>query len=140
MQKNVNGQKPIAKSDKAPTHNGEPNGTLVSIEQTSSWSGPLPSPIHLEQYSAIVENGAERIFKAWEEESKHRRDLEKKELSWVIFESILGKIFALLFVIMALSLAAYSIYSGQSWVGAVLGSGVLASVVAAFVAVNRKQK
>ncbi|WP_420962419.1 DUF2335 domain-containing protein [Brucella sp. IR073] len=76
----------------------------VSIEQ-SSWSGPLPAPSDMAMYGEIVANGAERIFAAWEEESRHRRELEKQELRWAVFEAILGKTYAIIFVLAALSLA-----------------------------------
>ncbi|MCM0752003.1 hypothetical protein DEA98_14120 [Brucella pseudogrignonensis] len=52
----------------------------VSVEQ-SSWSGPLPAPSDMMKYDQIVSNGAERIFTAWEEESKHRRELERKSFA-----------------------------------------------------------
>lgn len=52
---------------------------------------------------------------------------------------MIGKICALTFVILMIALAAYSIYAGYPYLAGLLGSGVLASVVWAFVSVTGEQ-
>jgi len=92
------------------------------------------------KYDQIVTNGAERIFSAWEDESRHRRELEKKELRWSIFEGIYGKTLAMIFVLAVLALCAYAISVGAEWFAAIVGSGMIGSIVWAFVKVNRPNK
>lgn len=41
-----------------------------------SFSGPLPSPEILQQYNNVIEDGAERVVKMAENQSKHRMQLE----------------------------------------------------------------
>jgi uncharacterized membrane protein len=56
----------------------------------------------LADFDEVVENGAERIMAAWESETAHRKDLESRNLRYSAFDSILGKVFALIFVLSAL--------------------------------------
>ncbi len=46
---------------------------------TRHFSGPLPSPEALERYEQVLPNAAERIFRLWEDEVAHRRDLEQAQ-------------------------------------------------------------
>jgi uncharacterized membrane protein len=46
----------------------------------SHWYGPLPPPAALQQFDAVVPDGAERIFKMAELEQAHRIELEKASL------------------------------------------------------------
>jgi uncharacterized membrane protein len=103
------------------------------VQTTSTWSGPLPPPSVLADFDEIVENGAERIMAAWESETAHRRELEKSDLRFSAMDSILGKVFALIFVLSALGVSAYAASIGAEWLGVVLGGGVIGSVVWAFV-------
>lgn len=98
----------------------------------------MPPPAALEQFNAVVENGAERIFAAWEKETEHRHNLEKSDLRWSIFEGVFGKALAFIFVIAALALAAYCAAIGATWLSALFGGGVITAVVWAFVKTNRK--
>jgi uncharacterized membrane protein len=112
-------------------HDSEPNATVVHT--STAWSGPLPPPSVLADFDTVVENGAERIMAAWESETAHRRELEMRELKFLAFDSTLGKIFALIFVLSALAAAAFAASIGAEWLGVVLGGGVIGSVVWAFV-------
>lgn len=108
------------------------NHTHISV-QSHSWEGPLPPPSVLEEFNRIVPNGAERIIRSWEEETQHRRDLDKAEHSKFWRDAMVGKIFAFLFVIAALAVAAFAAYLGAEWLAVVLGAGTITSVVWAFV-------
>lgn len=46
-----------------------------------SWSGPLPPPGALQQFDAIIPDGANRIMTMIEEEQKHRIALESTGLN-----------------------------------------------------------
>jgi uncharacterized membrane protein len=71
--------RPVAESL---THAGVPPEKQEIIIQEvrtaiSMYSGPLPSPATLQEYSGAVENGAERIVSRWEEASRHTEALER---------------------------------------------------------------
>ena len=93
----------------------------------------MPPPVILREFDEIVPNGAERIMSAWEKESDHRRQLESRDLKITAFDILAGKLFALIFVLVALGAAVYSAVQGAEWVGAILGGGTIASVATAFI-------
>lgn len=76
---------------------------------------------------------------AWESETRHRHALENRDLWLTGFDVVLGKVFAFLFVIGALSLCGYAIYEGSEIAATILGGGMIASVVWAFVKVNSRR-
>lgn len=104
------------------------------------WSGPLPPPQALAAFNDVVPNGAERIMAAWESETAHRHKVESREQLTFAIDTILGKVFALIFVLAALAVCGYSAYVGAQWVAGIIGTGVIASVVWAFVKVNKHNK
>jgi uncharacterized membrane protein len=57
----------------------ETQETIIQEVRTaiSMYSGPLPSPATLQEYSGAVENGAERIVTRWEDASRHNESLER---------------------------------------------------------------
>ncbi len=44
----------------------------ITYQRASTFSGPLPPPSILGEYSSVVQNGAERIMKMTENQSAHR--------------------------------------------------------------------
>lgn len=81
---------------------------------------------------------------AWENETAHRQELEKrqmdltaKELNLVAAEAFFSKTAALIFVLAALGVSAYALHENQPWFAGIIGSGTIAAVVWAFVH-NRK--
>jgi uncharacterized membrane protein len=98
----------------------------------------LPPPQALEQFNHVVENGAERIFVAWEKETSHRHKMERRDLWLAYGEAYFGKICALLFVTGAFGLSAYALHLDKPWLSAILAGGTLAAVVGAFVKVQRR--
>jgi uncharacterized membrane protein len=87
----------------------------------------------LADFDDVVKNGAERIMTAWESETAHRQGLERRNLRYSALDAILGKVFALIFVLVALGVSAYAASIGAELLGVVLGGGVIGSVVWAFV-------
>ena len=77
---------------------------------------------------------------AWESETAHRHKIEAREQLTIAIDTILGKIFALVFVLAALAVCGYAAFVGAEWVATVIGTGVIGSVVWAFVKVNRPKK
>ena len=112
-------------------------GHMVEQRRETTWSGPLPPPAVLEQFNSVVENGAERIFQAWESETRHRHQLEQRDFRWSVFDSIFGKTLAFLFVLAALAVSVYALSTGATWFAGIIGGATIASVVWAFTKTNR---
>lgn len=71
-------KKPLAK--RSQQQSNQPHHEQHRIEmQSHSWQGPLPPPAALSGFDAVVPGLAERIAKAWEDESEHRREIERRE-------------------------------------------------------------
>lgn len=113
---------------------------MTRVESSQAWAGPLPPPAILDQFNAVAENGAERIFQQWEKETAHRHAMERMDLKWSIFEGIFGKTLAFLFVVAAFGLAGYAAFLGATWLSGFLAIGTIAGVVWAFVKANRPRK
>jgi uncharacterized membrane protein len=126
----------MARKPNPPARHGNNNQPTVQVNH-ASWTGPLPPPAALQQFDSIVSNGAERIVSAWEQESEHRRALERRELNWAIVEAILSKVFAFIFVLAALGATIYAADKAP-WVSVILGGGTITGVVWAFVKSSRK--
>ncbi len=109
----------------------------VTIAQ---WQAPFPPPDTLKAFDGVIENGAERIFKQFELESEHQRQLELKLVEAQIWNQIRGQIYAFVFAMLALFVSVIAIYQDQPWVAALFGGGVIASVVAAFLRQGRDEK
>lgn len=131
----MNDDPPVDSSEEVVTEDSERQ--LIEVSKQAAWSGPLPPPSILEQFNDVVENGAERIVSAWEGETAHRQDMERRELSYFGRDSILGKVFAFIFVITALGGSLWAAVNGAEIFATVLGGGTIASVVWAFVKTTR---
>jgi uncharacterized membrane protein len=112
---------------------------VVSIIR-QEYSGPLPPPAVLEQYNAVIPNGAERIMVMAEEQSKHRQSLEKKALNTDSRNSLCGIIFALLLGLATIVMGGYVIINGYSWGGTILGSAGLVGLVSVFIYGTRQRR
>ena len=111
--------------------------TLVRL-QHSSWEGPLPPPIIIEEFDRIVPGAAARILDEWEAEAAHRRAFERRAVVIEGLERIGGRILAFAFAVAALGVAVYLASIGAEWASGLIGTGTIASVVASLVYIRRK--
>ena len=63
---------------------------LFSFTSCKTHIGPLPDAETLKEYSVLIPNGADRVMKMAEEQSKHRMFLEKRHLQGNLSKAILG--------------------------------------------------
>lgn len=131
-------KKPVAKRPTQP-NNPAPNHTQISVH-SHKWEAPIPPPEVLARFNDVVENGAERIMTAWEEETDHRRVMERTEMRRFYNDARLGKILAFLFVALALGISGYAASVGAEWFATILAGGTIAAVVGAFVKVQTRHK
>mgnify|MGYP001591579865 CR=1 FL=1 len=110
------------------------NKGVVRREETRiSFSGPLPPPNVLEQYDRIVPGAADRIIKMAEQQSQHRRELERKVIDSDVQNSKLGLIFGFIIGLVLISGGIFLIWKGYNLSGVLLGVVYVGSVVGIFV-------
>jgi len=102
--------------------------------------GPIPSPEILKNYDAVKAGFADRIIKMAEEESAHRRDLEKlavesqaKDQAAYRRAEMLGQISGLAIGLAAIGGAVYSAVHGAQIAGSILGTTGVSGLVTAFI-------
>ena len=96
-------------------------------------SGPLPHPSLLAEYNRIVPDAANRILVMAEQQSKHRRWLEKVYLAGDISRSWGGLLSALFICVLILVLSYLLIQSGHAVSGTILGVGDMATIATVFI-------
>ena len=91
--------------------------TRRQVQSAASWSGPIPSPIDMERYEAVLPGAADRILTMTENQSAHRIDLANKAASGDSIRSYLGIVSALLISLAIIAASIYLISKGHSWEG-----------------------
>ena len=114
-----------------PNNQNNSRGVLVT-EISQSFSGPLPHPDVLRKFNEIVPGSAERIMKMAEEQSAHRKELEKKVIDSDIARSKWGQILGFIIAITGLGISTIIAIYGSAIAGGVIGVGTLASLVGVF--------
>lgn len=132
-------KKPPAKRSPPQNNQQQEHHHHISVQE-SRWAAPLPPPSVLAEFNDVVDNGAERIVRAWEVESEHRRHIDVREQRWFYLSSIVGKVFAFLFIMGALALSAWALYLDRAWLAGILAGTTLATVVGAFIEVEKRKK
>jgi uncharacterized membrane protein len=105
----------------------------VVVTMHKTYSGPLPDPQTLAEYSEIIPNGAERIMQMAEKQLEHRIQMENKVVGGQMLQSNIGQILAFLIGLAALFASTYCIVSGYEWSGSLLGLAGLTGLVTAFI-------
>lgn len=95
-----------------PHPNTQPSTIAVRAEQ-QSFSGPLPPPQILEHYNQIVPGCAEKIISQWENQVKHRQDLEKQVIKSDIRQSYYGATLGFIIAISAIGAGTFLAYIGR---------------------------
>lgn len=123
--------------------------TLVGM-RTQRYSGPIPPAAELEKYKDVLGNAPDRILKMAEENSVHRRLLEKIELEAEVetvkasikMESrntIVGLLSAFLLCAATIVCGTFLIYSGKELSGGILSLSGLGSIVGTFIYGSKSQ-
>ena len=60
---------------------GQPGGQTIIQSMQAAYSGPLPPPATLRGFGEVIDGLDQRIVGWVEEESKHRRELERREMA-----------------------------------------------------------
>ena len=92
----------------------------------------MPPPEIVRGYNDAVENGGERVFRQFEIEAEHRRNMQWRGQTFAFIIAISGRVCALVFSLVFLGIAWRALEKGESWVAAASLAGSLALVVGAF--------
>lgn len=104
----------------------------VVVRQMQTFSGPLPHPDILKRFDEVVPGAAQRILAMAEEQSAHRRNLEKKVIDSDIARSKWGQILGFCIAIAGLVVSGLIAIYGSALAGGIIGIGTLASLVGVF--------
>ncbi|KRN75737.1 hypothetical protein IV73_GL000233 [Weissella kandleri] len=107
----------------------------------------LPTSTELERFNKINPTFAERVVTMAEKQAEHRQYIERQDalrhdqaLKLSGRDSLLGLLFGMLIVVLALGLAAYMISQHQLTGGVFTIFGVIATIATAFVIGHRAKK
>jgi len=92
-----------------PTHQNQVTATRIQ----STFSGPLPPPSVLDHYNQIHPGSAEIIITLWQDQVRHRQELEKKAITADILQSWAGSIMGFIVAMTALASGTYAIHLGR---------------------------
>lgn len=106
---------------------------IMEMVHASHYSGPIPPPELLRQFDEIIPNGADRIFKMTEEQSAHRREIEKSVVDANNRDSLLGILFGGVIGITGVLSGAYLISLGHPVAGTIFSGGTLVSLVGVYI-------
>ena len=105
---------------------------VKSVTHTQTWSGPFLPPNVMKEYDNVVQDGAARLFNIFEDETKHRREMEAATLKYQGRDLLVGKFLALAFTFAVLGVVMFAIQKNAPWVAAILGAGMLGTIVFGF--------
>ena len=120
--------------------NGE---TSVAIKGTASatYEGPLPPPEILRGFAEIYPDSVELIFKEFERNSKHEREMENRKLKEDSKIAKRGQWMAFCLGILLLVFAAGAVYIGSPWLaGGALFVAIAGTAKSVTISRNSKNK
>lgn len=116
-----------------PNISEEQKEVIESLTIERSFSGPLPSPEVLQQYNHAVKDGAERVVKMAENQSKHRMEMEKHAISKQLEQSGRGQLFGFILALICLASTVFLAVKGFETLASILGSSTIIGLVGIFV-------
>lgn len=116
------------------------NGQIVHLEQAEIFSGPVPHPEIIERYEKIYPGAAKIIFEEWDNQVKHRQNIEKSVIKTDNTKSLLGVVFGFISVMVAIIVGAYLAIKGLDLFGGGLTLVGLVMLATAFKTSREKEE
>jgi uncharacterized membrane protein len=113
--------------------------SLTSVKQTT-FQGPLPPPEVLRQYDQLLPGAAERIISMWENQARHRQQLEKDVIASDIKDSKLGLTLGFIVAVVAVTAGMICILMGHTIGGSIVGGSAVPALVGVFVYGSRQRR
>jgi uncharacterized membrane protein len=104
-----------------------------------AFSGPLPPPEILKQYSEIVPNGGERIVAMAEKQQAHRIQIERKAVYGNSFDQRLGIILGFIVMMSVAGAGVWCVAHGKDTAGLTALVSAVGAPVVAFIYGRKKQ-
>ncbi len=104
-----------------------------------SFSGPLPPPNVLAEYSKIIPNGAERIVAMAEKQQDHRQEMESRVVRGNSFDQRLGLILGFIVMMSAVGVGFWCVVHGKDTAGLTALLTAVTAPVVAFIYGRKKQ-
>jgi uncharacterized membrane protein len=98
-----------------------------------AWNTPFPPADFFKEFDSVAPQGSERLFNLFVDETLHRRVMDTREQTSRHSIRILGRLLAFLVVMAAFCLSAFSVAYDAESVAFIIGGGVLALIVTAFI-------
>jgi uncharacterized membrane protein len=107
----------------------------VQVQQTTArlYQGAIPPPEMMEHFARIEPSFPDRLLAMAEKESEHRRQLEKRGLTWGIRLDIIGTITGFLSVGVISTLAYLFLLKGSAREGMWIAISIIVSLAGVFV-------
>lgn len=110
------------------------------LQVLEEFSGPIPPPSLLREYDQLIDGGAERIFGAFEAQTKHRQTIESQVITGNEKRATRGQVMAYSLALLILALGSVMIFNGHGWEGTTLISIDLVGLVSVFVTSKLSQQ
>lgn len=106
---------------------------LLGISVTKHYSGPVPSPEMLKAYEEVLPGCAERLVSVFEQQTKHRMNIENQIVPHEIKQAGRGQNYGFILALAFLIVSGALIALGHEVAGTVLGTVDLVALVSVFV-------
>ena len=110
---------------------------LELIRQEFIHSGPLPSPVTLDQYNNVHPGAAERIIAMAEKEQAHRHQIESRIIKTESWCQSGGLVCGLIIGLAAIVGGVVCVVTGHDYAGVFLGASGLTGLVSVFIVGNK---
>ena len=122
-------------------HNEEQVKQYVAEVIRSEFSGPIPPPSIIKGHEDVLPGAADRIISMAEEQSRHRRNMEKKMIDSESRDSLLGILFAFVLgigcIVASIVIVIKVPENAGAISGAIIGVTGIGSIIATFIKSTR---
>lgn len=110
------------------------------INQSITFSGPIPHPTILKGYEEVLPGSADRILSMTEKEGEHRRKIETELVKNDNIRSYLGQIAGFTIAIVGLGGSIYLGINDKVWASGIMSAGTLTGLVTVFVTGDKERR
>ena len=111
-----------------------------SLQVTTAYEGPLPSPEIMKGFENVLPGSAERILKMAEKEQDNRHTCDRRIVNMHFLATVLGMVFAISSVAIISYLVYLCIENHMDTTASVLGGGSMAAVAGVFIWFRRQKQ
>ncbi|RME12421.1 MAG: DUF2335 domain-containing protein, partial [Bacteroidetes bacterium] len=106
---------------------------VQAVSVSTTFSGPIPPPDIFKEYNEILPGSAERILAMAEQQSSHRREMEKKVISSQMRQTTRGQWLGFVLAVICIGGGLFLAYIDKTTVASILLGATIISLVSVFV-------